>query len=227
MRSIRSSVTTVLDEVSENGACDFAKEVADALPTVVTCDLLGVPHADRGRIAALSRSAVPLGDPEFGGLDASFRSVGELIEYGIELRRDRLRAPKDDLLSVLATKEVDGQRLGASDVGTFFELLLTAGIETTGAAIAHGLIALTDHPEQSAAWRSDFADPGPVGSRRDPPLVDAGRSFQEDRFVRHAGRGVEIAEGDKVLIFFNSANRDETVFTDPHSSTSDERRTLT
>ena len=109
---------------ARTGACDFAKDVADALPTTVTCDLLGVPHADRGRIAALSRSAVPLGDPEFGGLDASFRAVGELIEYGMQPPAGQARRP--DGRSAVGARDHGDRRSTArarTSVGTFFELL--------------------------------------------------------------------------------------------------------
>ncbi len=215
--SIRSTVRAILDSVCENGSCDFARSVADALPTAVTCDLLGVPHADRQTIADLSRSAVPLGDPEFGGLDDSFRAVNELITYGKQLRHERLRAPSDDLMSVLATQEIGGQRLGEDEVGTFFELLITAGIETTGAAIAHGLIALSEHPDQMNIWQSDFAayEASAVEEilRWSTPVVHFRRTAVCDTEIA----GTEIAAGDKVLVFFNSANRDAAVFADPNS----------
>lgn len=215
--SIRSTVRDVLDSVCEDGSCDFAKSVADTLPTAVTCDLLGVPHADRQTIASLSRSAVPLGDPEFGGLDDSFSAVNELITYGKQLRHERLRAPSDDLMTVLATQEIGGQRLGEDEVGTFFELLITAGIETTGAAIAHGLIALSEHPDQMNIWQSDFAayEASAVEEilRWSTPVVHFRRTAVSDTEIA----GTHIAAGDKVLVFFNSANRDETVFDDPHS----------
>ena len=90
--SVRSTVRAVLDDVCENGSCEFARDVADALPTSVTCDLLGVPAADRLAIGALSRSAVPLGDPEFGDRIDSFRAVAELIAFGRQLRAERLKA---------------------------------------------------------------------------------------------------------------------------------------
>ena len=213
---IRSTTRAILDAVSESGSCDFAVEVADALPTAVTCDLLGVPPADRPAIARLSRSAVPLGDPEFGGLAASFRAVDELKAYGRHLRDERIRAPTDDLLTVLATGEIDGQRLDEDEVATFFELLVTAGIETTGAAIAHGLVALLDHPAQLAAWR---ADPGAFATsaveeilRWSTPVVHFRRTAVGDTVIA----GTEVAAGDKVVLFFNSANRDATVFADPY-----------
>jgi cytochrome P450 len=214
--SIRSTVRIVLDGICERGSCDFARDVADTLPTSVTCDLLGVPDADRKFVAELSRSAVPLGDPEFGGLDDSFRSANELIAYGKELRLERLKLPADDLITLLATMAIEGRRLGADDVGTFFELLVTAGIETTGAAIAHGLIALSDHPDQLRRWQSNFQPDAAAAVeeilRWSTPVVHFRRTATTDTEVD----GTEIAAGDKVLLFFNSANRDETVFEDPY-----------
>lgn len=214
--SIRSTTRAILDAVLELGACDFAKDVADAIPTAVTCDLLGVPHADRPAIARLSRAAVPLGDPEFGGREASFRAVDELKAYGRHLRDERVSAPGDDLVTVLATGEIDGQRLGEEEVATFFELLVTAGIETTGASIAHGLVALLEHPAQMTAWRSDpaaFATSAVEEILRwSTPVVHFRRTAVTDAEIA----GVKIAAGDKVVIFFNSANRDETVFDDPY-----------
>jgi cytochrome P450 len=214
--SVRATVRTLLNSVCEKGQCDFAKDVADALPTAVTCDLLGVPHADRATIAGLSRSAVPLGDPEFGGLEDSFRAANDLIAYGKQLRRERLNTPETDLMTIIATEEIDGRRLGEDEVGTFFELLVTAGIETTGAAIAHGLVALTAHPAQMAAWQSGFskhANPAVEEILRwSTPVVHFRRTAVRDTEIAET----EIAAGDKVVVFYNSANRDESVFEDPY-----------
>jgi len=213
---IRSTVSAILDAAGENGTCDFAKDVADALPTTVTCDLLGVPSADRPAIARLSRSAVPLGDPEFGDRGASFRAVDELKAYAKHLRNDRLTTQADDLSTVLATTEIDGQRLGEDEFATFFELLVTAGIETTGAAIAHGLVALLAHPAQMTAWRSDPAMLATSAVeeilRWSTPIVHFRRTAVTEAEIA----GTEVAAGDKVVLFYNSGNRDETVFDDPY-----------
>jgi len=213
---IRSTISTILDAAGENRTCDFAKEVADALPTAVTCDLLGVPDADRREIARLSRAAVPLGDPEYGGRDASFRAVDELKDYGKHLRKDRLSAPTDDLLSVLATREIDGQRLDEDEFATFFELLVTAGIETTGASIAHGLVALLEHPAQMTAWRSDpptYATSAVEEILRwSTPIVHFRRTVATEVEIA----GTHLTDGDKVVLFYSSGNRDETVFDDPY-----------
>ena len=174
------SVSAVLDDVSENGACDFAKDVADALPTRGHLRSPRCPARRSGRIAALSRSAVPLGDPEFGGLDASFRAVGELIEYGMELAARQAQCSEGR--SAHGARDHGDRRSTAratSDVGTFFELLLTAGIETTGAAIAHGLHSTHGPPRANGRLEIGLRDLGPVGSRGDPPLVDARSSTSE------------------------------------------------
>ena len=214
--SIRSTARRILAEVGERGSCDFATDVADRLSTEVTCDLLGIPPEDRQTIAVLSRSAVPLGDPAFGGQGGSFAAVAELIDYGRRLRCDRLRSPTDDLMTVLSSTEVGGAPLSPDEVGTFFELLVTAGIETTGAAIAHGLIALLEEPEQLSAWKSEFAAGAPAAVeeilRWSTPVVHFRRTATANCRIAET----EIAAGDKVVVFFNSANRDETVFAAPH-----------
>jgi cytochrome P450 len=119
-------------------------------------------------------------------------------------------------MTVLATEEINGQRLDEDEIGTFFELLITAGIETTGAAIAHGLIALSEHPHQMDLWQSDFATNAASAVeeilRWSTPVVH----FRRTAVTNTEIAGIEIASGDKVLVFFNSANRDETVFDDPH-----------
>jgi cytochrome P450 len=118
---------------------------------------------------------------------------------------------------VLATEEVEGECLDEDEVGTFFELLITAGIETTGAAIAHGLVALSEHPDQRDLWKSDFAAHAASAVeemlRWSTPIIH----FRRTAVTHTQIAGVDIAAGDKVLVFFNSANRDEAVFDDPHS----------
>ena len=118
---------------------------------------------------------------------------------------------------MLATEEIEGERLDEDEVGTFFELLITAGIETTGAAIAHGLVALSEHPDQRDLWKSDFATHAASAVeemlRWSTPIIH----FRRTAVTHTQIAGVDIAAGDKVLVFFNSANRDEAVFDDPHS----------
>ena len=122
--TVRRRADLIIDAVCARGECDFATEIATALPIAVICDLMGVPEADRVEISRLSRASHPLCD---GIFDDAYGAVRELITYGKELLRARLKSPSDDLTTVLATAEIDHERLDADDAGTFFELLVTAG----------------------------------------------------------------------------------------------------
>jgi cytochrome P450 len=202
----------IIDAVCARGECDFATEIATALPIAVICDLMGVPEADRAEISRLSRASHPLCD---GTFDDAYRAVRELITYGKELLRARLESPSDDLTTVLAAAEIDHERLGDDDAGTFFELLVTAGTDTTGAAIAHGLIALCDNPDQLGQWQADFRQIAPTAIeeilRWSTPVVHFRRTASVDTELG----GQDIAAGDKIVVFYNSANRDEAVFKAP------------
>ena len=131
---------------------------------------------------------------------------------GKALLRERLDRPSDDLGAVLAAAGIDEE-----DGGTFFELLITAGIDTTGAAIAHGLVALCENPDQRTRWQSDFRrfEVSAIEEilRWSTPVVHFRRTATADTELA----GQPIAEGDKVVLFYNSANRDETVFEAPGS----------
>ncbi len=214
--SIRSTANAVLDGVCEAGRCDFARALADPFPTAVICDLLSVPPADRAAVARMSRSTVPLGDPDFGGADDALRAADDLIDYGKGLREERLESRRDDLMTVLATGVIDGKRLDGDDVGTFFELLITAGLETTGAAIAHGLVALSANPDQQRLWLGNFGRHAASAVeeilRWSTPVIHFRRTAVENTEIA----GTQIPAGDKVVVFFNSANRDESVFAEPH-----------
>ena len=204
--TVRRRADMIIDAVCARGECDFATEIATALPIAVICDLMGVPEADRAEISRLSRASHPLCD---GTFDDAYRAVRELITYGKELLRARLESPSDDLTTVLAAAEIDHERLGDDDAGTFFELLVTAGTDTTGAAIAHGLIALCDNPDQLGLWQADFRQIAPTAIdeilRWSTPVVHFRRTASVDTELG----GQDIAAGDKIVVFYNSANRDE------------------
>jgi cytochrome P450 len=205
---------TILNAVCERGECDFAREVADALPAAVICDLLGVPEADWPEVSRLSRATHPLGDPEFGTFDDAFSAVQELIAYGKSAIAERLESPADDLISALAV-EVRQGRLAENDAGTYFMVMVTAGIETTGAAIAHGLLALDERPNERRRWQNDVD--GLMQSaieeilRWSTPVIHFRRTAVTDTILGDQ----RVAAGDKVVLFYNSANRDEGVFDKP------------
>jgi cytochrome P450 len=211
---IRRRATAVIDAVCERGACDFATEIAEPFPLAVICDMLGVPQQDRLELARLSRISVPLGDSEFGTFADAFQAALDLIEYAKDLQRARRGRPTDDLTTLLMEAEVDGERLSEDEAGSFFELLITAGIETTGASIAHGMLALWRNPEQRARWHGSPAlAPTAVEEilRWATPVIHFRRTAAVDTELA----GQRIAAGDKV-VFYHSANRDEAVFEDPY-----------
>jgi methyl-branched lipid omega-hydroxylase len=203
---------SVVDAARERGACDLATDVAEPFPLHVICDMMGVPETDRAEVARLSRISVPLGDAEFGDFDDALRAAFELIEYAKVLQCERRKRPADDLLTALMLAEVEGRRLSENEVGSYFELLITAAIETTSAAISHGVLALRNSPEQWARWRDDFATFAPSAVeeilRWSTPIIHFRRTAVTDVTLA----GADVKAGDKVVLFFHSANRDERVF---------------
>lgn len=215
--AIRHRAAAVVDTVCERGSCDFATDIAEPFPLAVICDMLGVPEQDRQELARLSRISVPLGDAEFGTFDEAFQAALDLIAYGKDLGLARRAHPTVDLTTLLMQAAVDGEHLNDDEAGSFFELLLTAGAETTSAAIAHGMLALCRNPDQRKRWRlgGDAVSASAVEEvlRWSTPVIH----FRRTAFVDSRLGGQEISAGDKVVLFYHSANRDATVFRDPYT----------
>ncbi len=133
----------------------------------------------------------------------------------IDLATHRREHPTDDVTSALVNTNVDGEQLTDTEVAAFFILLVVAGNETTRNAISHGLLAMTQHPEQRALWQADPAGIAATGVdeivRWGSPVIWMRRTVASDTVLGE----VELHEGDKVIMFYNSANRDEDVFDDP------------
>ncbi len=140
----------------------------------------------------------------------------ELTGLMTELAAERIDNPTDDLTTALITTNIDGEALTQAELASFFILLLTAGNETTRTAIAHGMLALTEHPDQRELWQSDPSGIAATGVdeivRWASPVIWMRRTVAEDTVLA----GEELHPGDKVLLFYNSANRDELVFDDPY-----------
>ena len=154
---IATSARHVISAISERGECDFATEVAAQMSTKVVCDMLGVPEGeDRDELIRLTVQAQGYGDESVGELDDSLDAFYAINAYGEALGRKRRKLPGDDLLSVLVAAEVDGERLSDLDIGVYFQLLITAGIDTTASSIAQGVSFLAKHPDQWRAWREDY-----------------------------------------------------------------------
>ncbi|RFU37194.1 cytochrome P450 [Actinomadura logoneensis] len=231
---LRASARRIVDGLLARGPAsgDFVTDVAARLPVQVICDMMGIAEADRALVYDRTNVILGLGDPEYTGgrefartgvtrtgvlygLAAGLAAGYELNHMAMKLARRRRRAPADDLVSALVTANVDGESLTDQEIGSFFILLVVAGNETTRNAMAHGLKLLTDNPEQRALLLDDF-DGRIAGAveeivRMSTPVIQFRRTVTRD----HEMNGNRYRAGDKVLLFYNSANRDETVFEDP------------
>ncbi len=220
--SVRKEARDIVDRVAPLGECDFVSEIAAALPLQIICDMLGIPREDCRRIFELTNVILGVGDPEYVSSAQDLMGAGmELFQYGLALAEDRLANPRDDITTALMQAEVEDEdgrhRLSTSELGSFFLLLVVAGNETTRNAISHGMLALTQHPDQRKIWMDDFDRVSPTAVeeivRWASPVIHFRRTAQRDTTIGHE----QIAEGDKVVMFYNSANRDERKFADPYS----------
>jgi methyl-branched lipid omega-hydroxylase len=218
---IRVQARAIVDEVAPKGECDFVSEVAAALPLGIICDMLGIPRSDHARIFELTNSILGVGDPEYVSTFEELMAAGmELFQYGLDLAERRKADPQDDITSILMNAEVtdeDGtHRLTASELGSFFLLLVVAGNETTRTAISHGLLALTRNPDQRRIWLDDLEGVTPTAAeevvRWATPVIHFRRTATVDTEIA----GQPIRAGEKVVMFYNSANRDEAHFADPY-----------
>ncbi len=212
---------SVIDGILDKGACDFVTEVAVRLPLKIICEMMGIPERDYGFVLAKSNIILSSGDPEYipegSDLIAAFMAAGaELATMMQELARYKLAHPGNDLTSAMVSAEIDGERLSEQELASFFILLLAAGNETTRNAITHGLIALCAHPDQRAIWSADIDGVAPTAVeeivRWASPVIFMRRTATGDVEVG----GHRFHQGDKVLLFYNSANRDESVFVEPY-----------
>lgn len=218
--SIELVADQVIDRVAGDGGCDFVSEIAATLPLQIICDMMGVPPSEYATVFRCSNVILSNGDHEYvpEGTDpivAFLTAGGELTELMQGLAAERVEHPQDDLTSALITTNIDGESLTHAELASFFILLLTAGNETTRNSLSHALWAFTNYPEQRALWQADPAGIAPTGVdeivRWGSPVIFMRRTVTQDTVLA----GEELKEGDKMLLFYNSANRDETVFDDP------------
>jgi methyl-branched lipid omega-hydroxylase len=220
--------SSVIDRVATQGGCDFTVEIAARLPLEIICDMMGIGPADYDTVFNASNVILSNGDTEYvaEGEDpmvAFMNAAQQLNMLMNEMAQYRREQPTEDVTSALVNTNVDGEALTDSEVASFFILLVVAGNETTRNAISHGLLALTQHPDQRALWQ---ANPGALAAtavdevvRWASPVIWMRRTIAEDTVLG----GQEMVAGDRVIMFYNSANRDEDVFEDPY--TFDVRRT--
>jgi cytochrome P450 len=218
--SIEGVANEVIDDICERGLIDVTVDLAAPLPLKIICDMMGVPPERYDDVFRCSNIILSMGDPEYIGEDThpilAFLSAGaELTAIMEAIAEEKLQHPGDDLTSALITTNIDGEALTHGELASFFVLLVVAGNETTRTAITHGVLALTQHPDQKALWMADVE--GHMGTAVDEivrwasPVIWMRRTATTKVVVS----GHEFNEGDKVLLYYSSANRDAQVFDRP------------
>ncbi len=199
-----------------DGQADLVTELAGPLPLQVICDMMGIPEDDHQRIFHWTNVILGFGDPDLTLDFEEFMQVSmDIGAYATALAEDRRVNHHDDLTTSLVEAEVDGDRLTSQEIASFFILLVVAGNETTRNAISHGVLALSRFPEQRETWWSNFDELTPTAVeeivRWASPVIYMRRTLTQDFELS----GVKLAAGDKVALYYNSANRDESKFVNP------------
>lgn len=213
-RHIREMTTGIIDGVIERGECDFVTDIAAELPLQVILEMMGVPNEDRHQVFDWSNQLIGFDDPEYATSPERGREAAtEMFMYANTLAVDRKGCPRDDVISTLMNAQVDGEALTETEFDAFFLLLSVAGNETTRNLISGGMLTLLQHPE---SWAKVKTQPALLYTaveemlRWVTPVMYFRRTAQRDTELR----GVRIREGDKVCIYYGSANRDEEYFPD-------------
>ncbi len=220
--TVNQQASMIIDDVCEQGECDFVVDVAARLPLRIVCDLMGIPESQLDFVFDQTNIILGAGDPEYvpdsgDVLTAVLTAGGALAELMTDVAKSKEGSDSDDLTTILVNAEVDGDALTPADIASFFILLVVAGNETTRNSISWALTYLTAHPDQRAAWANDVEGVGNTAVeeivRLASPVAYMRRTATDDTVVG----GQEIAAGDKLAMFYLAANRDEAVFTDPYS----------
>jgi cytochrome P450 len=208
---MRAVAHDIVMRALERETCDFVTEIAARVPLFVICKMMGVPKEDWERLFALTNEA-------FGAGDATERRLAhfDILQYFERLVEIRRKAPADDLVSVLATAEIDGKKLTLDEMLLNCDNLLVGGTENTRIAAAGGMLAFLEYPDQ---WQALAADPTLLPSAVDEVLRWTSTATHIMRTTTQpvTVRGQRIEAGERVTLWNPSANRDESVFDDPDS----------
>jgi cholest-4-en-3-one 26-monooxygenase len=216
VEDIERRAAAVVDAVVDRGECEFVEDIAAQVPVQMICEMIGLESEQWPRMFEISNDLIgSRDDPEYAHVDSALASA-EIYALCDEVAEDRRANPRDDLMTALVEAEIDGERLDNLELNLFFISLVVAGNETTRNLINHSMLALLDHPEQAERLR------------RHPELWDSGveemlrwgssiHNFRRTATRDTELRGVNISAGDKIVIYYASANRDEEVFDAPHT----------
>ncbi len=211
--SIHRAADNIIDNVCEAGTADFVTDLSAELPLQVIAELLGVPQEDRHKMFDWSNRMVGNEDPEYQANVPEVAAM-ELYAYAAELFARKRIDPHADLMSVLTEVEVEGERLSELELELFFLMLTVAGNETTRNLLSGGMYAFFANPAQWQRLRDDRTLL-PTAADEMLRFVSPVMNFRRTAMTDAELSNTKIAEGDKVVFYHCSGNRDEDVFTDP------------
>ena len=206
----------IVDVAMQKGSCDFVSEIAGRLPSGLIAELMGMPREDGERLYNLTE-IMHTNDDAVAPPEVKMAAIGEMLMYGQSVADKKRNTPGDDLATILVNAEVGGDRLTDEEFQWFFLLLVNAGGDTTRNLLAAGLQLLFDHPDQRAKLMSNvdghLATAIEEMLRFSSPVSHFKRTVMEDTTIR----GQHIKAGERVVMFYGSANRDEDVFVNPNT----------
>jgi cytochrome P450 len=221
---VAALATRIVDDVIDTGAeFDAVTEISARLPLTIVCDLMGIPESQHQFVFDHTNVMIGAADPEYvpdadNILVALMDSGQQVAALMHELAAERKKRPTDDLTSALLNAQIDGEALTPDELASFFILLVVAGNETTRNAISWGIHLLTENPDQREIWLKDLAGVTPSAVeeivRWASPVSFMRRTVADDVEPFELS-GQRLEPGDKLLMFYGSANRDESHFTDP------------
>ena len=214
------SARELVDALGREGECDFVRDIASLHPLRVLASILGVPREDEPFILKLTNELFGAEDPEFqrGAMktpeerQATMRALGmDFFNYFSKVMESRRAKPSDDLASVIANARVDGEPMNVIDTMGYCLIVFTAGHETTRGGIGGGMLALLENPEERARWAKGGVD---TATAIDEIIryVTPVNHMQRTAAADYTLRGQRIEKGDRLILFYGSANRDEEIF---------------
>ncbi len=220
-QDVQLAAARIVADLVAAGPCDFVQHVSARLPLKIICDMMGIGDEHYAMVLKNTNIILSGADPEFISADLD-EAVTQILTAGqdlaalvTDLAAQRQQDPADDLTTALATANIDGEQLTPTELASFFILLVVAGNETTRTAISHALMLLTDFPEQRELLLADFEGriAGAVEEivRYSSPVIWMRRTATADCDLN----GNSYHSGDKFLLLYWAANRDEAVFDDP------------
>jgi cytochrome P450 len=203
--------------VELGGRCDFARDIAMQYPLQVILAILGLPESDYPRMLQLTQELFGSSDPELSrgtSIEDLVGVIQDFFVYFTALTEARQAEPTDDLASVIANASIDGEPIGIMEQISYYVIVATAGHDTTASAMAGGMQALIEHPDQLARLRDD---PSLIPTAVDEIIrwVTPVKHFMRNCTAEYTLRDRTFQPGDAVLLSYPSANRDEEVFDDP------------